>query len=101
MILVLGRGGVAKDEKRGAKWVEEAAQTPRAAEPQFDIGKLYSEGIGVEKNKDKAMLWLKQAKANGSDAAGRLLERSDSSSPAKTRSASNAKTSTTSTTVKG
>jgi TPR repeat protein len=74
MILVLGRGGVTKDEIRGAKLVEEAAQTPQAGDPQFALGKLYNDGIGVEKDKAKAMLWLKKAKANGNAAAGHLLD---------------------------
>lgn len=52
--------GVAKDDAKGAKLVEEAAKRGNS-EAMYDLGLLYRNGIGVPKDKKQELAWFKKA----------------------------------------
>ncbi|MDE1153491.1 MAG: tetratricopeptide repeat protein [Micavibrio sp.] len=57
----LGQGGVAKDDKQGAAWVQKAA-VAGSSYAQALMGMLQIAGIGLEQDGDKAIDWLKKSK---------------------------------------
>ncbi|MCM1141110.1 MAG: hypothetical protein NC453_21290 [Muribaculum sp.] len=55
-----GRGGLPKDEKKTAYWYREAALRNECYS-QFELAKLYEEGVGTEQNYAKAAYWYKKS----------------------------------------
>ena len=51
---------VAPDKEKAVMWCERAANHGNII-AQYQMGRIYVYGIGVEKDKDKACLWLKKA----------------------------------------
>lgn len=68
---------VEKDLKQSFSWYMEAANQFHAPS-QFKIGHFYENGLGVTKDIDTAMSWYKKAKINGSDQAGKRLNKTAS-----------------------
>jgi len=57
----LGQGGVQKDDKQGAAWVQKAAEAG-SSYAQALMGMLQIAGIGLEQDGEKAIDWLKKSK---------------------------------------
>lgn len=56
--------GLKKDEKKGAEWLEKAANQ-KHLRSQFLLGSLHEDGIGVKKNDALAFEWYQRAAQNG------------------------------------
>jgi len=56
--------GLKKDEKKGAEWLEKAANQ-KHLRAQFLTGSLYEDGIGVKRNDALAFEWCARAAENG------------------------------------
>lgn len=63
-IYTAGHGGVGIDYKKAALWFREAA-LGGVANAQYNLGVLYHQGLGVEKNMDTAIGWYKAAAGQG------------------------------------
>jgi TPR repeat protein len=67
-----GSGAVPRDLRKAAEWFRMAANQGHARS-QYQLGKCYEEGEGVEKDRTKAIEWYRKAAARGdSDAKGVL-----------------------------
>lgn len=62
--LAEGRGGVARDLKTAAKWLELAA-TQGFAPAQYRLGSFHREGLGVAKDSKQAFAWFEKAAQQG------------------------------------
>jgi localization factor PodJL len=62
--LLDGRGGVAKDARAAAAWLEQAAARDLAP-AQYRLGSLYEKGIGVTRDSALAVSWYAKAAAAG------------------------------------
>lgn len=56
--------GLKKDEKKGAEWLEKAANQ-KHLRAQFIMGSLYEDGIGMKRNDALAFEWFRRAAENG------------------------------------
>lgn len=63
-IYTAGHGGVRIDYKKAALWFQEAA-LGGVANAQYNLGVLYHQGLGVEKNMETAIGWYKAAAEQG------------------------------------
>lgn len=59
-IYTAGHGGVSTDYKKAAAWFKEAALAG-VANARYNLGVLYHQGLGVEKNITKAVGWYRAA----------------------------------------
>jgi hypothetical protein len=67
-----GEGGVARDDRRAAEWLEKAALQGNAY-AEMQLGDLYEKGQGVPKNVALAADWRQEAANRGTVRAQRLL----------------------------
>lgn len=65
-----------------AEWMQKAAEQDMP-DAQYLMGVIYSEGIGVDVDDDKAVMWLKKAIAHGQKEAEKYLKEHYRSAPAK------------------
>lgn len=60
--------GLKRDTEKGLKYMNQAA-AQNNSDAMFYLGYYYEVGLGVEKNKDKALAWYKKAVEHGNKAA--------------------------------
>ncbi|MCB9988483.1 MAG: SEL1-like repeat protein [Rhodospirillales bacterium] len=63
-IYTAGHGGVAVDYKKAAQWFREAA-IAGVGNARYNLGVLYHQGLGVDRNVDEAIRWYRAAAALG------------------------------------
>ena len=64
---------MAKDEVEMAKWCRKAAEQGYA-QAQYDLGKMYIDGVGVTRDVNEAKIWLGKSAAQGNAKAAELLK---------------------------
>ncbi len=62
-----------RDELKAFKWYMKSAKLGNP-EAQLRVGKMYSFGLGVKKNTQKAIFWYKQSAQRGNKAAKQSLD---------------------------
>jgi len=62
-----------RDEKQAFKWYMKSAKQGNDVS-QLSVGKMYSFGIGIKKNTNKAIFWYKQSAKRGNKTAKQNLE---------------------------
>ncbi|MFV2059752.1 MAG: tetratricopeptide repeat protein [Gammaproteobacteria bacterium] len=62
-----------RDELQAFKWYMKSAKLGNP-EAQLRVGKMYSFGLGIKKNTQKAIFWYKQSAKRGNKAAKQSLD---------------------------
>ena len=70
---IKGKGGLEKDEKEAFKWWSLAAEQG-LSEAQFNLGRMYLEGVGVDKDQTKGMEWWEKAAEQGHPRCKMLMD---------------------------
>ncbi len=67
------RKGKSMDFHEAVKWFHKGAEMGHAS-AQYHLGSMYSGGLGVQRDREKAMYWLKKAALNGSKDAIEIFD---------------------------
>jgi TPR repeat protein len=66
--------GIGKDESKAFLLMSEAAEETQDSIALYIVGVMYLEGIGTERNVDKAVGYLRRSADGGHAAAAQILE---------------------------